>query len=50
MNTVKPIVVSADQFDLGNGVEALREIAGLANITPTVPVSFTLVFAKTDQE
>ncbi|OUU04355.1 MAG: hypothetical protein CBB92_00230 [Flammeovirgaceae bacterium TMED32] len=50
VNTVKPIVVSADQFDLGNGVEALREIAGLANITPTVPVSFTLVFAKTDQE
>lgn len=50
VSTTQPVVVSADQFELTGGLDALRQIAGLANITPTVPVSFTLVFARTNQE
>ncbi|MAW28145.1 MAG: hypothetical protein CMP98_05050 [Gammaproteobacteria bacterium] len=50
ISTTRPIVISADQFELGAGIEALKDIAGLAHITPTVPVSFTLVFEETNQE
>jgi polyisoprenoid-binding protein YceI len=42
----KPIVVNAPEFDLGNGVEALREIAGLPSISLAVPVSFVLSFER----
>ena len=42
--TLKPIIVSAESFDLGSGVEALREVAGLPSISRAVPVSFTVVF------
>lgn len=42
----KPIVVNAPEFNLGNGVEALREIAGLPSISLAVPVSFVLSFTK----
>ena len=42
--TLKPIVVSAESFDLVSGVESLREVAGLPSISRAVPVSFTVVF------
>ena len=42
--TLKPIIVSAESFDLVSGVEALREVAGLPSISRAVPVSFTVVF------
>ncbi len=42
--TQKPIVVTADEFGLQDGVEALREVAGLPSISRAVPVSFTIVF------
>ena len=42
--TQKPILVSAESFDLATGVEALREVAGLPSISRAVPVSFTVVF------
>ena len=42
--TLKPVVVTAEQFDLVTGVEALREVAGLPSISRAVPVSFTVVF------
>lgn len=40
----KPVVVNAANVDLAEGVEALREIAGLPSISKAVPVSFVLVF------
>ncbi len=43
-STIKPILVSADSYDLVSGVEALREIAGLPSISRAVPASFTVVF------
>jgi polyisoprenoid-binding protein YceI len=42
----KPIVVNAPEFRLGEGVEALREIAGLPSISLAVPVSFVLAFER----
>lgn len=46
VNTVKPVIVSADQFDLTGGLEELRKIAGLESIAPSVPVSFSLRFDR----
>lgn len=40
----RPVVVNAGDFDLGAGVEALREVAGLNAISTAVPVTFNLVF------
>ena len=42
----KPVVVNAPEFKLAEGVEALREVAGLPNISLAVPVSFVLSFSK----
>ncbi|MBD3646319.1 MAG: YceI family protein [Pseudomonadales bacterium] len=44
VNTVKPVIVSAEKFDLVAGIEKLREVAGLDSIAPSVPVSFSLQF------
>ena len=43
-STIKPIVVTAEDFGLQSGVEALREVAGLPSISRAVPVSFTIQF------
>jgi polyisoprenoid-binding protein YceI len=43
-STLKPVIVTAEEFDLLTGVEALREVAGLPSISRAVPVSFTVVF------
>jgi polyisoprenoid-binding protein YceI len=40
----EPILVKAADFDLGGGVEMLREVAGLKSISTAVPVDATLVF------
>ena len=40
----KPVVVNAFQFQLEEGVEALREIAGLPSISLAVPVNFVFQF------
>ena len=42
----KPVVVNAPEFKLGEGVEALRAIAGLPSISLAVPVSFVLAFER----
>ena len=42
--SVKPLVVDATKFGMTEGVEKLREIAGLAAISNAVPVSFVLTF------
>jgi hypothetical protein len=41
---LKPIVVTADEFGLQAGIEALREVAGLPSISRAVPISFTVLF------
>ena len=38
------MVVNAFQFQLEEGVEALREIAGLPSISLAVPVNFVFQF------
>jgi polyisoprenoid-binding protein YceI len=38
----KPVVLNVADFDLVNGVEKLRELAGLPSISHAVPVSFYL--------
>lgn len=40
----KPVIVNASQVGLIEGVERLREVAGLPSISPAVPVSFILAF------
>jgi len=42
----KPVVVQAGDFDLVEGVEKLREVAGLTSISNAVPVSFVLTFKQ----
>jgi polyisoprenoid-binding protein YceI len=42
--TKSPIILNADQYDLAAGIDKLREIAGLSEISLAVPVSFTLIF------
>lgn len=42
--TLKPIIVNAASVGLADGVEKLREVAGLPSISKAVPVSFVLQF------
>ncbi|HYN78917.1 MAG TPA: YceI family protein [Lamprocystis sp. (in: g-proteobacteria)] len=42
--SAKPVVIDAAKFGMTEGVEKLREIAGLAAISNAVPVSFVLTF------
>ena len=44
VTTTKPVVVNAAAVGLAEGVEALREIAGLPSISKAVPVTFVLQF------
>ncbi len=39
-----PLLISADNFKLAEGVEKLREIAGLPSISLAVPINFVLTF------
>jgi hypothetical protein len=41
---MKPIIVNAGSLNLVEGVEALRESAGLPSISKAVPVTFVLQF------
>lgn len=43
--TASPVIVDATDFNLGDGVEALRVIAGLASISTDIPVSVNLLFS-----
>jgi hypothetical protein len=42
----KPLIVQAGDFDLLEGVEKLREVAGLTSISSAIPVSFVLTFEQ----
>ncbi len=46
VTTLKPLVVGADAAGLTEGVEKLREIAGLPAISKAVPVTFVLQFER----
>ncbi len=46
VETAAPVLVHADDFNLGKGILKLRELAGLDSITPVVPVSASLLFTK----
>lgn len=47
-STAKPIIVTAASHGLVDGVEALREIAGLPSISRSVPVTFNVVFDESE--
>lgn len=47
-STLKPLVLNASTFKLGEGVERLRSIAGLQNISLAVPVTFDVIFTPLD--
>ncbi len=46
----QPILIQTKDFALTQGVEKLREIAGLPSISQVVPVSFILTFNLTETE
>ena len=46
VTTVEPITVEAADLGLVDGINTLRELAGLDSINTDVPVSFTLEFAR----
>ncbi len=46
VSSLQPVLVSARSVGLSEGVEKLREIAGLPNISQAVPVSVVLTFDK----
>lgn len=46
--SARPVIISAADYGLGAGVEALRQVAGLANISTAVPVTINLLFTRAD--
>lgn len=44
VTTARPVVVNVGMFNLVDGVEQLREIAGLPSISKAVPITFSLLF------
>ncbi len=46
VDTAAPILLDVDEFELGGGLDKLKELAGLDVISPIVPVTASLVFSK----
>ncbi len=46
VETTTPIILDASTFNLADGVEQLREVAGLDSIAPSVPVSFSITYTR----
>ena len=46
--TRRPMLVSAGDFGLDEGIEALRKVAGLKSISTAVPVTFSLHFSHAE--
>ncbi|MEX0297860.1 MAG: YceI family protein, partial [Kordiimonas sp.] len=46
VDTAAPILLDVDEFELGSGLDKLKELAGLDVISPIVPVTASLVFEK----
>lgn len=41
-----PIILDARAFELGDGLEQLRQLANLPSISPAVPVTFSITFER----
>jgi polyisoprenoid-binding protein YceI len=46
VQTLKPIILNANSLSIIEGIEKLRNIAGLPSISHSVPVTFSLVFQQ----
>lgn len=46
ITSLEPVILNAAHYKLAQGVEALREIAGLPAVSPLVPVTYSLVFQQ----
>lgn len=46
VSTQNPLIIDAADFGLADGIEQLRDIAGLKSITRIVPVTATLLFSS----
>lgn len=46
VETLKPVVIQAENFKLDGGVEKLRELAGLSSISPKVEVQLSLAYTR----
>jgi polyisoprenoid-binding protein YceI len=46
VTSTKPVIVNAAQVGLVDGIEKLRELAGLPSISPAVPVNFVLKWSR----
>ena len=46
VNSIQPLIINAPGYQLVEGIEALRNIAGLQSITPVIPVTFILEFIE----
>lgn len=44
ISTIKPIIITSDQFSLTDGIDTLKKLAGLNSINYSVPVTFSLMF------
>ncbi|MEY3220660.1 MAG: hypothetical protein RIT27_2017 [Pseudomonadota bacterium] len=44
VSSFAPVLLNAEDFQLNAGIEKLRELAGLTNISSAVPVTFHLTF------
>lgn len=46
ISSARPIILSAADYGLDAGIEALKEVAKLPSINPVVPVTFSLMFEQ----
>ena len=46
VNSIQPLIINSPGYQLAEGIEALRKIAGLQSITPVIPVTFILEFTE----
>ncbi len=44
--SARPVLIAATEVGLADGVDKMREVAGLTAISPAVPVTFVLTFEK----
>lgn len=42
----RPVLISAEDYELTGGIETLRNLASLLSITPTVPVDLVLIYKR----
>jgi len=49
VTTAQPIMMTATALGLSEGIEKLRELAGLPSISQAVPITFALTFRQNDQ-